>query len=321
MVHYRPNGAMLRADKTGKAETGKGRKVAGLHEIGTMWIGPELSWLEQLCLQSFLDAGHEVVLFSYDKVAGVPAGVRCESAESIYPSSAVIRHARTGSPAYHADVFRLHMLAQTDLIWADTDAYCCQPWELPSSGHFHGWISDAKPLVNNGVLRLPKDSATLAAMLEFTSDEYPVPPWLPRWKRNELTALREKGEGVHVSLLPWGVWGPNAVTWFLQQTGEIAHSFPGHVLYPLPFAKKAAMFKPRRKPAVEGWVKDDTLSIHLWGRRFRSIAASYGGVPPGGSYAAMLCARHGIDPAATAHLMEPAPTDDEDETATGAGQG
>lgn len=272
--------------------------------VASLWIGAELSWLEQLCLTSFVDHGHEVVLFTYDAVANVPSGVRIADAAKILPSEKIIRHARTGSPAYHADLFRLHMLKQTDYIWVDTDAYCCQPWTIKRGTHLHGWISDATPQVNNGVLRLPKTSKTLAAMLKFTSDEYPVPPWYGAEKQAELQAMKDKGQGVHVSLLPWGVWGPEALSWFLNQTGEIRHSQPGHVLYPVPFANAGITLKPKTAAEARALVKDDTLSIHFWGRRFRNIAAKRGQVPSRGSFVDDLLHRHGIDPEQTRHLMQ-----------------
>ena len=275
-----------------------------LPTIGTLWIGPELSWLEQLCLQSFLDHGHEVVLYTYGNVKGVPKGVKIADADDILPSKKIIRHARTGSPAYHADVFRLHMLKQTDYIWADTDAFCCQPWDIKKGKHFHGWISDKTPQVNNGVLRLPKSSKTLAAMIKFTSDEYPIPPWLSEDKKAELQALKDKGEGMHVSLMPWGVWGPDALTHFLKDTGEIKHSQDKHVIYPVPFAIAGVTLNPNRLNKARNLIKDDTLSIHFWGRRFRNIAAKYDGIPPEGSYVAELCKRHKINPAKTAHMMQ-----------------
>lgn len=275
-----------------------------LPTIGTLWIGPELSWMEQLCLQSFLDHGHEVILYTYDKVKGVPKGVKIADAGDVLPSEKIIRHARTGSPAYHADVFRLHMLKQTDYIWADTDAFCCQPWDVKKGKHFHGWISDNKPMVNNGVLRLPKTSKTLKAMLDFTSDEYPIPPWYSEEKQQELRDLKEAGKGIHVSLLPWGVWGPDALSWFLKATGEIKYSQPGHVIYPVPFSIAGVVLNPNRFGKAENLIKDDTLSIHFWGRRFRNIAAKYNGVPTDGCYVAELCRRHKIDPAKTAHMMQ-----------------
>ncbi|KIC15037.1 methyltransferase [Leisingera sp. ANG-Vp] len=277
-----------------------------LPAIASLWVGAELSWLEQLCLKSFVDNGHEMILFTYDEVKGVPDGVRVADANDILPSERIIRHAKTGSPAYHADVFRLHMLRQTDYVWADTDAYCCQPWDIKGK-HFHGWISDNKPMVNNGVLRLPKTSKTLKAMLQFTSDEYPIPPWYSAEKQAELQTLKDRGEGVHVSLLPWGVWGPDALTWFLQETGEVSNSRPGHVIYPVPFKRAGVVLNPNRPNQARGHIRSDTLSIHFWGRRFRNIAAKYGGVPAEGCYVHELLAKHGIDPEKTRHLLQPAP--------------
>lgn len=277
-----------------------------LPTIASLWVGPALSWLEQLCLKSFVDNGHPVILYTYDTVEGVPEGVETADANEILPAERIIRHARTGSPAYHADVFRLHMLRQTDYIWADTDAYCCQPWDIKSK-HFHGWISDDKPMVNNGVLRLPRTSKTLKAMLKFTSDEYPVPPWYSAEKQAELQALKEAGQGVHVSLLPWGVWGPDALTWFLQETGEVAQSHPGHVIYPVPFKQAGVVLNPNRPAKARRHIRSDTLSIHFWGRRFRNIAAKYGGVPAPGCYVHDLLEKHGIDAEATRHLLQPAP--------------
>jgi hypothetical protein len=281
-----------------------------LPTIGTLWIGPELGWMEQLCLKSFLDHGHEVVLYTYDKVKNVPKGVRMADANDVLPSDNIIRHANTGSPAYHADIFRLHMLQQTDNIWADTDAFCCQPWDIKRGKHFHGWISDKKPQVNNGVLRLPKTSKTLKAMLEFTSDEYPIPPWLKENERAELQALKDKGQGVHVSLMPWGVWGPDALTWFLNDTGEIKYSQDKHVIYPVPFSTGRYLLIPGRVEDVRAMIKEDTLSIHFWGRRFRNILAKrFGGVLADGCYADELCKRHNITPVPVAAAKKPVEPD------------
>lgn len=276
-----------------------------LAKIASLWIGPELSWLEQLCIQSFLDAGHDFTLFVYDDVKGVPDGVKIADANDHLKSTEFIRHARTGSPAYHADQFRLRMIRDTNLTWVDTDAYCVNPFVIGRHGHLHGWISDARPQINNGVLKLPKKSKTLKAMLDFTSDPYPIPPWYAEDKRAELQRRKDRGDGVHVSLLPWGVWGPNALTHFLHATGEVKHSQAKHVLYPVPFSHKRSLLKPRRRYIVEEAVQPDTLSIHFWGRRFRAAVSETGGIPVEGSYTADLLRKHGIDPKPTAHLMKP----------------
>ena len=286
-------------------------EIMPLAEIGTLWIGKELSWLEQLCLASFVDHGHRVNLFTYGDVGNVPEGVNIESANSFLSGDDILLHTKTGSPAYHADVFRLRMIKDSDLVWADTDAFCCQPWDIPIDSHFHGWISDDKPSVNNGVLGLPKNSRTLARMLEFTSDEYPIPPWFSDDKRADLEMRKANGNGVHVSDLPWGVWGPNALTWFLRETGEIEFSKPGHVLYPVPFSLAGVVLNPARRNKANQLIKPETLSIHFWGRRFRNIAARYNGIPARNTLVDALLTRHAIDPRPTAHLFV-AKSQDED---------
>ena len=140
--------------------------------IASLWVGDRLSWLEQLCLKSFVDAGHPTTLFTYGPVEGLPDGVDLAPAADILPQTPIIRHERTGSPAFHADVFRLQLMRQTDFCWVDTDAYCVRPFVIPRHGHWHGLIpAEGKEIVNNGVLKLPKRSKTLKALLEFTTDE------------------------------------------------------------------------------------------------------------------------------------------------------
>ena len=88
--------------------------LKNLPEIATLWIGGRLSWLEQLCLKSFVDAGHHTTLYSYAPIDNPPEGVHLADAEDIFPSEPMLRHARTGSPAIHADMWRLHLLKKTD---------------------------------------------------------------------------------------------------------------------------------------------------------------------------------------------------------------
>ncbi len=280
--------------------------------IASLWIGDEVSWVEQVCLKSFLDHGHRVVLYTYGPVGNLPDGVELADAADILSGDNIIRHARTGSPAYHADKFRLRLMQQTDYIWVDTDAYCQKPFVLPDHGHLHGLIGPPGSLVNNGVLRLPKDSKTLQAMVDFTADDYPIPPWLREKDKAELRARKDAGEPVHVSLLPWGVWGPNALTHFLAESGEDRFSLSQDAIYPVPFERKAQFFRPEKRAAIEAMITDETISVHLWGRRFRRVATGQGGVPLAGSYASDICARHGIDPLDTQHLLI--------DTATGDGQ-
>ncbi|MGR3513798.1 MAG: glycosyltransferase family 2 protein [Paracoccaceae bacterium] len=262
-------------------------------QIAMLWMRGELSFLEQLCVQSFLDAGHHVALYSYEPIGRVPDGVELRNAADILPETGFLVHERTGSPALHSDLFRYKLLEQSDrTIWADTDAYCLRRFQ-PVDGHLYGWESAHH--VNGGVLGLPQDSPTLAALLEFTRDEFAIPPWEKRWKRKEWQAAKDAGSPVHVGEQTWGVWGPHAITHFLHETGEVARALPQVALYPYSFAL-------RRKLVTAGVnharaITDETQSVHLYGRRIRKrLAEKDQGLPDPDSLVGQYLLKHRIDP-------------------------
>ncbi len=183
--------------------------MAKLPEIASLWIGDRLTWLEQLCLKSFADAGHHTTLYSYTPIDNLPDGVHAADAADIFPAKPMYRHARTGSPAIHADMWRLQLLKKTDKIWVDADVYCYRPFNFKSKYVF-GW---EKPgLVCNAVLGLPKNSKTLDALLEFFKDQYAIAPWLAPWQQTELQQEKDAGKPVHMTEQNWGFTGPASVT-------------------------------------------------------------------------------------------------------------
>ena len=264
-------------------------------QIAMLWMRGELSFLEQLCVQSFLDAGHHVALYSYEPIGRVPDGVELRDASDILPETGFLVHERTGSPALHSDLFRYKLLEKMDrTIWADTDAYCLRRFQ-PVDGHLYGWESEYH--VNGGVLGLPQDSATLAALLEFTRDEFAIPPWEKRWKRKEWEAARDAGRPVHVGEQTWGVWGPHAITHFLHETGEVARALPQVALYPYSFAFRRKLVTAGVDHA--GAITDETQSVHLYGRRIRKrLAEKDQGLPDPESLLGQYLLKHRIDPCA-----------------------
>ena len=267
--------------------------MAERFEIGMLWMQGALSFLEQLCIRSFQDAGHHVALYHYGEVTNVPEGVEMRDANLVVPERAEITHTKSGSPAPHADMFRYRLLAGQDrMIWADTDAYCVKPFRT-ETGHFYGWESPHE--VNIGVLGLPKDSETLAKLIDFTSDEYAIPYFLAPDYVAELEAARDRGEPVHVGDQVWAVWGPKAFTHFLKETGEIVHAMPEVALYPYRFRDRRRMLWAGRDHSEV--ITKETYSIHLYGRRMRKRMAHHDkGLPHPESLMGQLLQRHGIDP-------------------------
>jgi hypothetical protein len=283
--------------------------MATEYRIGALWIGGDLSFLEQLCLKSFVDAGQHVVLYTYGDVTNAPDGVELADAARILPQTGFLRHERTGSPALHSDLFRYHLLAREDrMIWADTDAYCLRPFTTPT-GHFYAWESAHG--LNGGVLGLPADSDTLRALIAFTADEFAIPLWYDDAYRDELRAARDAGTPVHAGEMPWGVWGPHALTHFLKATGEVRHALPRAALYPFAYEDRRLMLRPGLDPAP--YVTQDCWSIHFYGRRMRAVLQSrFGGIPRPRSLVGQLLKKHGIDPAAAPLRGKPPALEDGD---------
>lgn len=264
-----------------------------LQTIGMFWDGDPLGLIEKLCITSFRDAGHPVVVFSYSGVEGLPDGIETASASDILPiDGGVIQHERTGSPAPQADKFRYHLLSKNDgMIWCDTDAYCLKPFE-PVNGYFFG--REGKFKVANGVMAIPASSPTLASLIAFCEDEYAIPPWMAERHVTEMEARAAAGDPMHVSEMAWGAWGPKAFSHYLRENNEFDLALPEHVLYPVPYENRRCYFFDASK--VWQMVREDTVSIHFYGRRVRELLQRrYDGVPPPQSVVAELLQKHGID--------------------------
>lgn len=263
--------------------------------IASLWIGGNLSFIEQVCLKSFADHGHRTILYTYEKVDNCPPGVELMDANAIFPSSDFIRHEDSGSPAIHADAFRYKMIALQNVIWVDADMLCIKPWGFKDQWVF-GWEKTGR-LVCNAVLGLPRFSRTLLALNKFCEDEYPIPPWAKDEERAQLEAAHAAGNPVHVSALKWGVWGPSALTYFLNETGEMEHVKPQMAFFQISFKERRDLITPGY--VVEEKTDDGCYGVHLWNRRLsRRLITHEGGVPHPESFLGRALKRHDIDPAA-----------------------
>ncbi|MEP2640031.1 glycosyltransferase family 2 protein [Roseobacter sp.] len=264
-----------------------------LPKIASLWIGGNLSYLEQVCLKSFADHGHRTILYTYEGVTNAPEGVEVQDANLIFPNTNFMRHKESGSPAVHADAFRYRMIQLQDVIWVDADMLCVQPWDIPNKFVF-GWEKKNR-VVCNAVFGLPKFSRTLERLNVFCRDEYPIPPWLSDAEQDDLRRAAQAGNPTHVSELKWGVWGPSAVTHFLKETGEIEHAMPVEAFYPVSFKDRRKLIDPGQM--VEDIMTDGVYGVHLWNRRLsRRIVTNENGITPEDGFLGRALVRHDIDP-------------------------
>jgi hypothetical protein len=294
MVRMGASGNAPRNDKA-LARAGRGQSMGREREVGTLWIGGPLSWLEQLSLRSFVDKGQKITLFSYDDIPNVPEGVIHRDGREIIDTEDFIKYELKNSFALFADLFRLHMIHKCPgMIWVDTDVYCHRPMDYETD-YVLGFELPGEKRVNNAVLGLPSDSEMLAQMLAFTEDRHSIAPFLPKAKQRDYRQKAEAGAPVHVSQQPWGIWGPSMVTHYVHLLGLADKVLPLEAFYPVTFPDRAKFLRPAK--VVEAIVTDETTALHLWASNKKQLGKLHHGLPPKGSYLDKLVRLHDIQPA------------------------
>lgn len=273
--------------------------MTDLPKIASLWVGSDLSWLEILCIQSFLDNGHAFTLYTVEAIKGVPKGAQLRPASDVYhPPPFDIADNDRHRVAVYSDIFRLKLIRQQPVIWADLDALCVRPFDFPSPYVFAKSKRDTYP---TGVLGLPADAPVLSALHDFVVSDNPTQPWRGARLHRQNAARVAAGETWGIEALKWGVSGPLSFGHFLEQTGEARHAMAPQVLYPLAPEELWMLHAPSIATAqIEG---PETRSVHIYGHQKKTMALEFGGLPRAGSYLDRLCQRHGIDP--QAHPIEP----------------
>ena len=266
--------------------------MSSLPIISSLWVGIDPSYIEILCMKSFLDAGHRFKLYVMDDVGNIPDGVELCDAREVYAPEFDVGPRLRHYNAVYSDIFRLHLLAQRSEIWADCDAYCLRPFVF-ENGYCIGFEAHkGTNSIANGVLGLPSDSPALKAALELVHDPAPVPPYFSAADRERLEALRETGRTWGFHNLTWGASGPMLMDHFLRETGEIVHGLEPNVLYPGPRAFRRPLM--RVPPKLDKIETPETLSVHIFGKTKRFLLQEFDGLPPEGSWLDMALRRHGI---------------------------
>lgn len=242
-----------------------GPVTTGLPPVGTLWMGGPLNWIARLGLQSFVNRGHQVMLFSYgDGLEPGVEGVEVIDARNVFDAPQHLRKSVTASIL--SDLFRLHLMVVSDAVWVDTDVLGYRRLKT-----FDGYLvgHEESRWINGAVLRLPQTSPALAELIDCLSDPGFVPDWLhPETRRKAEAAPADQRLYEACRLIP-NAAGPRALTHMMKKHGEDHHALPHQVLNPLPWSMADVYFNPHG--GVEGWLTDDTLTLHLYTSRIRSL--------------------------------------------------
>lgn len=238
-----------------------------LVDIHALWIGKKLGALSSCCLRSFIMRGHNVYLHTYGHIEDIPVGVKIVDANNIITKEKIFVHKKTGSYALFSDVFRYELLKKIDGVYVDCDVYCIKPLLKSESDYILGYQDDFE--VNGAVLGLPKESLLLQSLLDAAYDPFFIPPWYPIKKQKRLKFKKMLGFGKHISNMPWGIIGPEAISYFVKKLELEDKVQPIDVFYPIHFLCIKQLLDPLL--AIEEVTTSRTICIHLFNEMLKKV--------------------------------------------------
>jgi hypothetical protein len=232
--------------------------------INCFWHGRTLGDLEQICLLSMLRQNCKVRLFCYDPITNVPSGIEIIDAREIMPRHELLVHRATGSPSLGSNKFRYLIMKKGLGTWLDTDVILIE--QLPQAeDYIFGWQGER--LICGAVLHLPQNSPILGEICEFVSQEYPIPPFYDGATRSALVRKSQSGHPINVRDLPWGIYGPETLTYFVRKNNLTHLSKSREVFYPIHYTKAYVLLSS--KYDVSELLTPSTVAVHLWSNALR----------------------------------------------------
>ncbi|WP_066799744.1 glycosyltransferase [Moraxella oblonga] len=238
-----------------------------LPTIHALWIGKQLGKMPNACLSSFIKQGHQVILHCYDEINDIPNGVQIADGNLIIPQDKIIKHKQTGSYALFSDIFRYELLRKVDGVYVDCDVYCLKPIIIPEHGYLFGFEDDTK--INGAVLALPKNSELLNKLIEISYDTHFIPPWYPQKKQKRYRLKKYFGFSKHISEMPWGVIGPDAITYFAKYFKVDKFAQDIDIFYPVHYNQVSMLCNGHLE--LNDITTRRTLCIHLYNEMLRHI--------------------------------------------------
>lgn len=243
-------------------------------DVVTFWHGP-LDALRLTCLRSQVAAGHNVTVYSFDPIAGLPYGVGNAEAEAILPHSFAEKLRPTGpdgtwrdwTTLQFSDFFRMRLMTESAGLWLDADVLLLKPVEIDPGKPYFAWERPRQ--LGNSVLYLPADDAIVVAFEELMKQQELKPDWLA--VRHRLTfALRRLRGSNRLSDIRVAIYGPAALTALARRAGELDYALPKKSFYAV-HAEPKLFFEPRDFSGLIG--DPDIIGLHI-------SPKGRGGTPP-----------------------------------------
>lgn len=211
--------------------------------VQTLWIDKVLGEHQKYCLQSFIDKGHDVHLYSYNFVENLPDGVNLKDANSILDSSLVFKD-RYKSYATFSDWFRIKLLYDVGGWWVDSDVLCIKPfnveWPFVFATEIEKNLGNEITHICNCVIKMPKGNEMGKAILSRIDN-----------------CLLSK-EPIDIR---WTEIGAKYMAREIAERNLLDYIVSPEVFCPYDYSSFQSVF--RKEDIV---LSDDTYGIHLWNK-------------------------------------------------------
>jgi hypothetical protein len=223
--------------------------------VQTLWIGGRLTTMERMAIRSFLAHGHDVHLYCYDEVAGIPEGTIVKDGNDVLPRERIFVYAdgfAKGSHAAFSNFFRYKLLLDRGGWWVDADVVCLRPFDFAEERMWAAERPDPprELIVSTSVIKAPAGDP------------------LMRW-------VWDACQQVDTSTVRFGAIGPR-----LLQAGVDALQLHG-AMRPHTFFSPVPNFTwrqliDRAAPALG----TEVFGVHLWNQRWSAEGVDKDGVFP-----------------------------------------
>ncbi len=199
------------------------------YPIQSVWVGNQMSKIEELSIASFVNQGHDYHLYTYGPLS-IPEGAEIKDANEIIKEEEIFRNV-LGTKSYtaFANLFRYKLLQDRGGWWCDTDMVCLKPFDF-SDEYVFGRQKNGN--VNNAVMfSEPQKDFIRQIYLRAKNTESP----------------QEK----------WGLTGPKLLTRMVDEYSLDGFIKGQNAFYPIDFEDTSLFFQDTTLP-------QESYGLHLW---------------------------------------------------------
>jgi len=209
--------------------------------IQGLWVGNELSVMEQLSIASFLRNGHEYQLYVYDDLKNIPSGTTIKDGNEILPASRIFQYKQQASYSGFSNFFRYKLVLERGGWWVDTDTICLKTFDFEAEYVFSSEFAMGEVFINSGIFKAPPGSDVMSYAWRVCESKDP-------------------------ERIIWGETGPRLMAAAVREFSLESYTQAPEVFCPIGYADWHKVLEPD----AELKLSDRSYAIHLWNERWRA---------------------------------------------------